>query len=92
MQGRAHAPRDIQLALHQDSHSTRNNGLTTQLSLRTWAWASGSSGQAGFHGVLFHSDNLQMCQSDTPNVNPSAVNDLLLNHLTIKLTRGLFIH
>lgn len=59
------------------------------VSLETHAWAGGSFDHAGFHGALFHSDNLQVCKIDTANINLSAVNDPLLKCFTIKSARGL---
>ena len=59
-------------------------GLSLQPSLVTQTHAGGSVGQAGFHGMPFHSNNLQVCRSHTPNFNLTVTGDLLLKRLVIK--------
>lgn len=60
-----------------------------------WLWAisktapanpgahGGSLGHTGFPGFLFHSNNLPVCGSHTPNFNLSVTDDLLLKCLVI---------
>ena len=67
-------------------------GLSLQPSLVTQTHAGGSVGQAGFHGMPFHSNNLQVCQSHTPNFNLTVTGDLLLKRLVIKENPCWFIN
>ena len=67
-------------------------GLSLQPTLATQTHAGGSVGQAGFHGILFHSNNLPVCRSHTPNFNLAVTDDLLLKCLVIKENPCWFIN
>lgn len=61
-------------------------------SCSVWWGSGGSVGQAGFPGILFHSNNLQVCPCHTPNFNLAVTDDLLLKCLVIKENPCWFIN
>lgn len=85
------SPSTMQLAAHWNTHNGNDNKPSAEPPLVTQVvWSS------WLPGILFHSNNLQVCGSHTPNFNLSVMGDLLLKCLAINwsgvLVASLTIH